>query len=106
MIFQFFIYSNLSHPDPSVNRRSGFLPPAFSDTKNLGAGVSIPYFWAINDDKNFTITNKVFVDEHPLVLAEYHQAFKNSKFLTDFGYTKGYKNTSEKKKQDQISHFH
>ena len=24
----------LSHPDPSVKRRSGFLPPSFSDTKN------------------------------------------------------------------------
>ena len=28
-----------------------FLPPSFSDTKNLGAGVTVPYFWAINDDK-------------------------------------------------------
>ena len=105
-----FRYSNfylpkLSHPDPSVNRRSGFLPPAFSDTKNLGAGISIPYFWAINDDKNFTITNRVFVDEHPLVIAEYHQAFKNSNFLADFGYTKGYKNTSEKKKAGSKSTF-
>ena len=81
------------------------MPPAFSDTKNLGAGISIPYFWAINDDKNFTITNRVFVDEHPLVIAEYHQAFKNSKFLTDFGYTKGYKNTSEKKKAGSKSHI-
>ena len=100
-----FYLPKLSHPDPSVNRRSGFLPPAFSDTKNLGAGISIPYFWAINDDKNFTITNRVFVDEHPLVIAEYHQAFKNSKFLTDFGYTKGYKNTSEKKKAGSKSHI-
>ena len=76
-----FYLPKLSHPDPSVNRRSGFLPPAFSDTKNLGAGISIPYFWAINDDKNFTITNRVFVDEHPLVIAEYHQAFKNQNLL-------------------------
>ena len=42
----------LSHPDPTVDRRSGFLTPSFSDTKNLGAGLSIPYFWAINQDKN------------------------------------------------------
>ena len=26
------------------------------DSKNLGAGVSIPYFWAVKNDKNFTVT--------------------------------------------------
>ena len=50
-----FYFPYLSHPDTSVERRSGLLPPAFSDFKNLGAGVSIPYFWAISDDKNFVI---------------------------------------------------
>ena len=89
----------LSHPDPSVKRRSGFLPPSFSDTKNLGAGVTVPYFWAINDDKNFTIKNRLFIDEHPLFHGEYHQAFKNSNFITDFGYTEGYKKSSAKKQR-------
>ena len=42
-IFYFLIY----HPDPTVDRRSGFLPPTFSDGKNLGPGISVPYFWAI-----------------------------------------------------------
>ena len=28
-------------------------------------------------------------DEHPLILGEYHQAFKNSNFLADFGFTEG-----------------
>ena len=37
-----FYLPRLSHPDPTVDRRSGFLPPSFSDSKNLGAGVSIP----------------------------------------------------------------
>ena len=45
-----FYLPKLSHPDPSVKRRSGFLPPSFSDTKNLGSGISIPYFLAVNDD--------------------------------------------------------
>ena len=100
-----FYLPKLSHPDPTVDRRSGFLPPSFSDTKNLGSGVSIPYFWAINDDKNFTITNRLFVSEHPLFLGEYQQAFKNSSLLADFGYTKGYKKSSAKKKVGDKSHF-
>ena len=61
-----FYFPKLSHPDPSVERRSGFLVPSISDSKNLGYGVSVPYFFDIRKDKNFTFTNKFFVDEHPL----------------------------------------
>ena len=47
MIYQFFYFPKFSHPDPSVNRRSGFLPPALSDTKNLGENITIPYFFNV-----------------------------------------------------------
>ncbi len=100
-----FYFPRLSHPDPSVERRSGFLPPAFSDSKNLGSGVSIPYFLALNKDKNFTFTNKFYASENPLFLGEYHQAFKNSSLLTDFGFTEGYKKNTSKKKTGSKSHF-
>ncbi len=100
-----FYTPKLSHPDPSVDRRSGFLPPAFSDTKNLGAGLAIPYFWALNKDKNLTLTSKLYIDQNPLFIGEYHQAFKNSNFLTDFGYTEGYKKTTSTKKKGSKSHF-
>ena len=103
--FPIFYLPYLSHPDPTVSRRSGFLPPSFSDSKNLGANLSIPYFWAINEDKNFTISNNLFYDQHPLFIGEYNQAFKNSNFLTDFGFTEGYKKTSKKKKAGDKSHF-
>ena len=72
-----FYLPKLSHPDPSVKRRSGFLVPSISDSKNLGYGLSIPYFFDINKDKNFTFSNQFFVDENPLFTGEYHQAFKN-----------------------------
>ena len=55
-----FYLPKLNHPDPTVQRRSGFLPPSFSDTKNLGTSVSIPYYVAIDRDKDFTFTNKLF----------------------------------------------
>ena len=100
-----FYFPKLAHPDPTVKRRTGFLPPSFSDTKNLGAGLSIPYFWAINNDKNFTLTNRIYYSENPLFLGEYHQAFKNSTFITDFGYSEGYKKTSAKKKGGEKSHI-
>ena len=95
----------LAHPDPTVKRRSGFLVPSYSDTKNLGAGINIPYFWALDNDKDLTIKNKLFVKEHPLFLGEYRQAFLNSDLTLDFGYTGGYKKSSSNKKKGNKSHF-
>ena len=100
-----FYFPKLSHPDPTVSRRSGFLPPSFSDSKNLGSGLEIPYFWALSTDKDFTITNKLFASENPLFLGEYRQAFKSSNLIFDFGYTSGYKNTTSTKKPGDKSHF-
>ena len=100
-----FYLPKLSHPDPSVDRRSGFLVPSISDSKNLGYGVSIPYFFDIDKDKNFTFTNKFFIDENPLFTGEYHQAFQNSNFIADFGFTEGYNNTSATKTEGAKSHF-
>ena len=73
-----FYIPKLAHPDPTVDRRSGFLPATLSDTKNLGSGVKIPFFLALNNDKDFTFTNKLYVDENPLFMGEYRQAFQNS----------------------------
>jgi len=95
----------LSHPDPSVKRRSGFLVPTLKNSKSLGQEISIPYFWNINNDKNFTFTPKMFLDENPLFLGEYEQAFKNASLVTDFGYTQGFKKSSSKKKKGDNSHF-
>tara|TARA_B100000886_G_scaffold155254_1_gene105688 strand:+ start:2350 stop:4749 length:2400 start_codon:yes stop_codon:yes gene_type:complete len=100
-----FYFPKISHPDPTVDRRSGFLTPSISDSKNLGLGISIPYFWALNDDKNFTITNNLYFSENPLFLGEYHQAFKNSKFILDFGFTEGYKKSTSTKRPGGKSHI-
>ena len=103
--FPIFYLPKLSHPDPSVDRRSGFLPPSFSDSKNLGSSFAIPYFWAPNKDKDLTITSKLFESEHPLFLSEYRQVFKKSNLILDLGYTEGYKSTSTKKTSGNKSHF-
>ena len=100
-----FYFPKISHPDPTVDSRSGFLTPSISDSKNLGLGISVPYFWALNNDKNFTITNNLYFSENPLFLGEYHQAFKNSKFILDFGFTEGYKKSTSTKKPGEKSHI-
>ena len=95
----------LSHPDPTVDRRSGFLPPAFSNSKNLGNAIAVPYYFNINKDKDFTLTNRLYDSEHPLFLGEYRQAFKNSSLILDNGYTAGYKKTTSKKNGGSKGHF-
>ena len=100
-----FFIPKFSHPDPTVARRSGFLPPTISDTKNLGESIQIPYFFNISKDKNFTLNSRLFVSENPLFTGEYHQALKNSFIMADFGFTEGYKKTSTTKKKGEKSHF-
>ena len=99
-----FYLPKLSHPDPTVKRRSGFLIPSYNDTKNLGSSISLPYFWAINKDRDLTIKSKLFATEHPLFLGEYKQVFKNSYLTLDFGHTEGYKKASGNKKLGDKSH--
>ena len=45
--------------------------------------------------------SKIYADENPLFMGQFHQAFKNASFLADFGYTEGYKNTTLSKKLDK-----
>ena len=63
------------HPDPTVKRRSGFLTPSFKNVKSLGASTTIPYFYAINDDKDLTISNKIFMEHHPLSFIRIQTSF-------------------------------
>ena len=100
-----FYFPKLAHPDPTVKRRSGFLPPTFANSKNLNTEIKIPYFWAINDDKNFTLESSLYSTDHPLLVGKYHQAFANAELVSDFGYTKGYKKETSKKKKGDKSHF-
>ncbi len=100
-----FYFPKLAHPDPSVKRRSGFLAPSLEDTKNLGSSISLPYYWALNEDKDFTLTGRIFTSEHPLYRGEYRQVFNNSNLFFDLGFTRGYKKTTSNKKAGEKSHF-
>ena len=48
------------HPDPTVDRKSGFLMPTFGESKNLGASVKIPYFYAMSDSQDLTFNPRIF----------------------------------------------
>lgn len=87
-----------SHPDPTVDRKSGFLFPSTKNFSNLGRSFKIPYFWAVNNDIDLTFNPVILPDEHNI----YHSTFRkqnfNSKLSLDTSYSKGYKNLNKKKK--------
>ena len=85
----------ISHPDPSVKRQSGFLPPIIKTLSNIGRTIQTPYYWAINDDKDITITPTYYFDEHDLIKASYRQAFQNGFLNIENGYSKGYRDLNK-----------
>jgi len=85
-----------SHPDPSVKRKSGFLPPSIKNYTNLGRSFKAPYFLEIGSNKDFTITPIYYAEENPLFLGEYRQKNKNSEYYIDTSYSQGYKKLNKK----------
>ena len=103
--FPIFYSPKFSHPDPSVDRRSGLLAPSLSNSSTLGSGLKLPYFWNISNDRDLTITPKFYLKENPLILAEYRQDFKNSFLILDTSYTQGFKKKDNKKSDGGRNHF-
>ena len=103
--FPIFYFPKLSHPDPTVKRRSGFLVPTFTNSSNIGLGLDVPYFWDISDDKDLTFTPRMYSNNEPLYLAEYRQDFSKSFLILDGGFTEGYKEKTDKKTPGSRSHI-
>ncbi len=103
--FPIFFFPKFSHPDPTVKRRSGFLIPSLSNSTTVGSGFNLPYFWGISDDRDITVTPKIYFNENPVILAEYRQDFKKSFLIIDTSFTQGYKNSTNKKSSGSRAHF-
>ena len=51
-----FYFPRLRLPDPTVERATGFLIPSYVSTSDLDFGVKIPYFFALREDRDLTLT--------------------------------------------------
>ena len=91
---EIFYFPFFSHPDPSVKRKSGFLNPTYGSSNNYGSWINVPYFRAIDIDKDFTFKPRIYLDDKLILQSEYRQAFENSYFITDFSYNNDGKNTN------------
>jgi LPS-assembly protein len=65
----------LAHPDPSADRQSGLLTPFIGISGARGLSTRIPYFWAIDDHTDLTITPHIYSKVNPLLAFEGRRKF-------------------------------
>jgi len=91
-----------SHPDPTVKRKTGLLPPVLKNFTDLGQTIKTPFFWDLGKNRDLTFSPVYYFDENPIYLAEYRQQNKNSKFYLDTSFTNGYKNLNKLSKDGTV----
>jgi LPS-assembly protein len=69
-----------STPDPTVKRKSGFLPPQFHSSTKYGFAVDIPYFLALAPNYDVTITPKITTLQGPMMQAEWRHRLVNGSY--------------------------
>ena len=63
----------LSHPDPSVKRRSGFLIPNIASSSYLGAAIQPKYFWSISDHEDLFLDPIFSTDKGVILSGKYNK---------------------------------
>tara|TARA_B110001452_G_scaffold229723_1_gene205737 strand:+ start:1134 stop:3539 length:2406 start_codon:yes stop_codon:yes gene_type:complete len=92
------------HPDPTVERQSGFLTPSFSDSNNIGSSLNIPYYHVISNSADLTITPRIFTNEKFLIQNEFRKESENSSHIADFSFIKD-GNLHQINKNSSKTHF-
>ncbi|MDF2232626.1 LPS assembly protein LptD [Albimonas sp. CAU 1670] len=64
------------HPDPTLERASGLLPPEYLQNSNFGYALKVPYYWVIDEQTDATITPYAMTDDGLIVEGEFRRAFQ------------------------------
>lgn len=62
-----------SHPDPTVNRRSGILPPSYINNDFFGHRVRLPYYYVIDEQSDLTLTPQYSTKQGGHLTGEYRR---------------------------------
>ena len=96
-----------AHPDPTVKRESGFLPPTLANLGgDIGSTMKIPYFYPVSQSADFTVSPVYYFKQHPLLLGEYREKFKNGDISLEGGFTQGYKEITTTKTDGSRHHLY
>ena len=88
------------HPDPTVDRKSGFLIPQLNNSNKLGTSMTIPYYNVISDSADITFKPRIFSSNEILLQSEYRKKTKNSSHIVDFSL-----NNDQSISNDTRTHF-
>ncbi len=66
-----------SHPDPTVERQSGFLAPAFSSNRNIGFAIQPTYYWTLAPNEDITLSPIITTQAGIVALGEYRRRTRN-----------------------------
>ena len=81
-----FYFPKFFHPDPTVKRQSGFLIPKFQDNSTTGLSLNLPYFFALAENRDITLTPRFFANDKFLIQSEFREKNKNSNHIADFSH--------------------
>jgi len=79
----------LAHPDPSLERASGILAPFMGFSEATGFNARLPYYWAIDDYTEATITPRVYSKVNPLLEIEAARQFHTGRIQLNGSLTYG-----------------
>ena len=83
-----FYFPKFFHPDPTVKRQSGFLPPTLLTSSTSGGSINIPYYKVISENKDTTFTPRIYFNNDFLIQNEYRQVEKNTNHISDLSLKK------------------
>jgi LPS-assembly protein len=69
-----------SSPDATVKRKTGFLAPTFFNTKSLGQGIGLPFFWNLAPNYDLTLTPTFLTRQGFLAQAEWRHRLINGSY--------------------------
>ena len=75
-----FYWPYLSHPDPTVKRKSGLLIPKFSHSSVFGYGYEQAYFWNIAPNADLMFLPKFTSKQGPLLGVEFRHRLAKGKY--------------------------
>lgn len=67
-----------SHPDGTINQKSGFLAPEFGFESDYGLNAMVPYYWAISPSMDITTGLRVFSDASPQLNLEMRKRYEDA----------------------------
>ncbi len=79
-------FPKFHHPDPTVDRESGFLTPSYKSSSNKKNFISLPYYLVISDNKDVTFSPRLYDHEEIFLQTEYRQANYKSNHISDFSF--------------------